>query len=58
MKITTDYLIIGSGIMGLALARSIILAQPKSSITIIDKENDLAIDTVFVKNPDIQNPFQ
>ena len=37
-SITTDYLIIGSGIMGLALAREIRQLEPSSSVCVIEKE--------------------
>jgi hypothetical protein len=37
-EITTDYLIIGTGIMGLALAQEIRKSEPTSSISIIELE--------------------
>ncbi|MFP4473427.1 MAG: L-2-hydroxyglutarate oxidase [Candidatus Omnitrophota bacterium] len=37
-----DYLIIGAGIIGLALAREIRTREPGSSILLIDKEDDVA----------------
>jgi L-2-hydroxyglutarate oxidase LhgO len=38
----SDYLIIGAGIIGLAIARELRSRYPKASITIIDKEPDVA----------------
>jgi L-2-hydroxyglutarate oxidase LhgO len=42
MNIQTDYLIIGAGIIGLALARELRQRKPGASITIIEKEPDVA----------------
>lgn len=39
---TYDYLIIGSGVIGLAIARNLILRFPSCSISIIEKEPDVA----------------
>ena len=38
----SDYLIIGAGIIGLAIARELHSRNPKASITIIEKEPDVA----------------
>lgn len=38
----SDYLIIGGGIMGLAVARGLRARHPSASITLIEKENDVA----------------
>jgi len=38
----TDFLIIGGGIIGLATARALLMRHPGSSITLIDKEDDVA----------------
>jgi (S)-2-hydroxyglutarate dehydrogenase len=38
----SDYLIIGGGIMGLAVARTLRLTYPSASITLIEKEKDVA----------------
>jgi len=38
----SDYIIIGAGIIGLAIARELISRNPKASITIIEKEPDVA----------------
>lgn len=42
MTESSDYLIIGAGIIGLAIAREIKSRHPKASITIIEKEPDVA----------------
>lgn len=42
MTESSDYLIIGAGIIGLAIAREIRSRHPKASITIIEKEPDVA----------------
>lgn len=42
MSKTYDYLIIGAGIMGLSVARSLKAKQPNSRILILDKEADCA----------------
>ena len=38
----TDYLIIGGGIMGMAVARELRARKPSASILILEKENDVA----------------
>jgi (S)-2-hydroxyglutarate dehydrogenase len=38
----SDYLIIGGGIMGLAVARALRASHPAAAITLIDKESDVA----------------
>jgi L-2-hydroxyglutarate oxidase LhgO len=42
MEIKTDYLIIGAGIIGLAIARQLRQKEPMAQITIIEKEPDVA----------------
>ncbi len=42
MKINSDYLIIGAGIIGLAIARELRKIFPNKSIVIIEKEKDVA----------------
>ena len=42
MAHTSDYLIIGGGIMGLATARALKAEHPSASITLIEKETDVA----------------
>ena len=42
MNTQSDYLIIGGGIMGLAVARTLKQRSPDASITLIDKEDDVA----------------
>ena len=42
IRLTTDYLIIGAGIIGLTLAYQIKQKQPTASITIIEKEDAVA----------------
>lgn len=42
-KVSVDYLVIGAGIMGLALARAIRENEPSSTITVIEKENASAL---------------
>lgn len=42
-SIETDYLLIGSGIIGLAIARELRGRFPSASITLIDKEHDVAL---------------
>jgi L-2-hydroxyglutarate oxidase LhgO len=42
MKLKTDILIIGAGIMGLALARELLVRNPSLSVALIDKEEDVA----------------
>lgn len=39
---TSDYLIIGCGIIGLSIARNLIIRYPDSKIFMIEKENDVA----------------
>lgn len=39
----TDYLVIGAGIMGLALAREIRRMEPAATVTVIEKENASAL---------------
>jgi len=41
-SIRTDHLIIGGGIMGLAIARALRARHPAASVTILEKENDVA----------------
>ncbi len=38
----SDFLIIGGGVIGLAIARELIMRNPSSSITVIEKEPDVA----------------
>jgi L-2-hydroxyglutarate oxidase LhgO len=40
--ITTDYLIIGAGIIGLAIARELNTIKPDAKIIIVEKEPDVA----------------
>jgi len=40
---TCDYLVIGAGVIGLAIAREILLQQPKVKVIIIDKENEVGL---------------
>ncbi len=42
MKFQSDYIIIGAGIIGLAIARELKRRFPASTITIIEKESDVA----------------
>jgi L-2-hydroxyglutarate oxidase LhgO len=42
MEIKTDYLIIGAGIIGLAIARQLKQREPAAQITIVEKESDVA----------------
>ena len=43
MKLKTDILIIGAGIIGMALAHELLICRPSQSIIIIDKEKDVAL---------------
>ncbi len=43
MKIKTDFLIVGSGIVGLTLAREILEKFPKKKVIIIEKEKKVAL---------------
>ncbi|MEI3606632.1 L-2-hydroxyglutarate oxidase [Pseudogracilibacillus sp. SE30717A] len=38
----TDYIIIGGGIVGLSVGKALLELEPNASITILEKENDLA----------------
>ena len=38
MKVSTDFLIIGAGIVGISIAREIKIRNPKASISILEKE--------------------
>ena len=42
MNMNADYLIIGSGIVGLAIARELRSRFPQAEILVIDKEPDVA----------------
>lgn len=42
MAITCDYLIVGGGVIGMAIARSLVRFFPNSSIIVVDKEPDVA----------------
>ncbi|MCE1199956.1 MAG: FAD-dependent oxidoreductase, partial [Marinilabiliales bacterium] len=42
MEYQCDYLIIGAGIVGLAIARDLIIRLPEANIIIIEKEPDVA----------------
>ncbi len=41
MKISSDFLIVGAGIVGLTVAKELLSRYPKSSISILEKENDI-----------------
>ena len=43
MKVSTDYLIIGAGIVGISIAREIKIRNPKASISILEKEPDVGL---------------
>jgi len=43
MKISTDFLIIGAGIVGLTVAYELTKKFPKSSILILEKENEIGL---------------
>jgi len=43
LKQKTDFLIIGSGIVGMALASELLASMPSLSIILIDKEDDVAL---------------
>lgn len=43
MEVKTDYLVIGAGIIGLAIAREIRQRKPGAAITVIEKEPDVAL---------------
>ncbi len=40
---TCEYLVIGAGIIGLAIARELSMAQPKAKIIVVDKENRIGM---------------
>lgn len=42
LKIKTDFLIIGAGIMGMALAHELLASRPSASLVLIDKEENIA----------------
>lgn len=42
MKLQTDFLIIGAGIIGMALAHALLTRRPSLSVTLIEKEQDIA----------------
>ena len=39
---TADCVVVGAGIVGLAIARQILLSRPGASVVVLDKEADLA----------------
>ena len=41
MKISSDFLIVGAGIVGLTVAKELLSRYPNSSISILEKENDI-----------------
>jgi L-2-hydroxyglutarate oxidase len=41
LKISSDFLIVGAGIVGLTVAKELLSRYPKSSISILEKENDI-----------------
>ena len=43
MKVITDFLIIGAGIVGVSIAREIKNRNPKASISILEKESDVGL---------------
>ena len=43
MKVITDYLIIGAGVVGISIAREIKIRNPKVSVTILEKESDVGL---------------
>lgn len=43
MKVITDCLIIGAGIVGLSIAREIKIRDPNASISILEKEFDVGL---------------
>ena len=43
MKVITDFLIIGAGIVGISIAREIKIRNPKASISILEKEFDVGL---------------
>jgi (S)-2-hydroxyglutarate dehydrogenase len=43
MKVITDFLIIGAGIVGISIAREIKIRNPKASISILEKESDVGL---------------
>ena len=43
MKIITDYLVIGAGIVGISVAREIKIRNPNASISILEKEPDVGL---------------
>ena len=43
MKLQTDILIIGAGIIGMTLAHELLIRKPSLSVVIIDKEKDIAL---------------
>ena len=43
MKVSTDFLIIGAGIVGISIAREIKIRNPKASISILEKEPDVGL---------------
>jgi L-2-hydroxyglutarate oxidase LhgO len=40
---TCDYLVVGAGIIGLAIAREVLINNPKAKVIVIDKENEVGL---------------